>query len=140
MPLHVCLSLFVCMYSIYLQGGDSVIVQSSHLFPRQGVSCLVTDLKTCVELQHVQQLQRWGNKRSRYVTQKWEQRWFGSQCAFIYVFVFASVSYLAEEVTLLLSTGEAGQVAADHQVRVIQHCVEPTPGGQQGLETQDTIL
>ncbi len=46
------------MYSIYLQGGDSVIVQSGHLFPRQGVSCLVTDLKTRVELQHVQQLQR----------------------------------------------------------------------------------
>lgn len=46
------------MYSIYLQGGDSVIVQSGHLFPRQCVSCLVIDLKACVELQHVQQLQK----------------------------------------------------------------------------------
>lgn len=48
--------------------------------------------------------------------------------------------YLAEEVSLLLSVGEAGQVAADHQVRVIQQGVEPTPGGQQGLDTQDTLL
>lgn len=49
------------MFSMYLQGDDSVIVQSGHLFLRQGVSCLVIDLKTCVELQHVQQLQRWDN-------------------------------------------------------------------------------
>ena len=48
------------------------------------------------------------------------------------------VLYLAEEVSLLLSLGEAGQVAADHQVRVIQHCIKPTPGGQKGLDTQDT--
>lgn len=56
MPLQVCPSLFV--YSSYLQGGDSVIVQSGHLLLCQGVSRLVIDLKTCVELQHVQQLQR----------------------------------------------------------------------------------
>lgn len=49
---------------------------------------------------------------------------------------FYSMLYLAEEVSLLLSVGEAGQVAADHQVRVIQQGVEPTPGGQQGLDTQ----
>lgn len=54
--------------------------------------------------------------------------------------MFASVLYLAEEVSLLLSLGEAGQVAADHQVRVIQHSIEPTPGGQQGLDTQDTMF
>lgn len=54
--------------------------------------------------------------------------------------MFASVLYLTEEVTLLLSLREAGQVAADHQVRVIQHCIEPTSGGQQGLDTQDTMF
>ncbi len=57
-----------------------------------------------------------------------------------YVLVLAVVLYLAEEVPLLLSLGEAGQVAADHQVRVIQHSVEPTPGGQQGLDTQHTMF
>lgn len=68
------------------------------------------------------------------------------QCAFIqsftciYFLVFASVLYLAEEVSLLLSLGEAGQVAADHQVRVIQHGIEPTPGGQQSLDIQDIMF
>lgn len=38
--------------------------------------------------------------------------------------------YLAEEVSLLLSWGQVGQVAVDHQVRVIQDCVEPAPGGK----------
>lgn len=42
---------------VYLQGGDAVIVQRSHLFLSEGVSCLVADFKTCVKLQHVQQLQ-----------------------------------------------------------------------------------
>lgn len=42
---------------LHLQGGDSIIVQRGHLLLRQGVSCLVVDLKPCVELQHVQQLQ-----------------------------------------------------------------------------------
>ena len=51
-------------YSTYLQGGDSVIVQSGHLLLCQGVSCLIIDLKTCVELQHVQQLQRKDNNTS----------------------------------------------------------------------------
>lgn len=50
------------------------------------------------------------------------------------------VLYLTEEVSLLLSLHEAGQVAADHQVRVIQHCIKPTPGGEQGLDTQDTMF
>lgn len=54
MPRHVCLYAFT---HLYLQGGDSVVVQGCHLFLRQGVSCLVTDLEACVELQHVQQLQ-----------------------------------------------------------------------------------
>lgn len=72
MPPNVCLCLF--MFNIYLQGGDSIVVQSGHLFLRQGISCLVTDLKTCVELQHVQQLQRRDiNTVSKCV----------SQCAFI---------------------------------------------------------
>lgn len=59
---------------------------------------------------------------------------------YIYFLVFASVLYLAEEVSLLLSLGEAGQVAADHQVRVIQHGIEPTPGGQQSLDIQDVMF
>jgi len=54
---HVCLSLL--QYAAYLQGEDFVVVQRGHLFPRQGVSRLVIDLKAGVELQHVQQLQRW---------------------------------------------------------------------------------
>lgn len=45
----------------YLQGGDFVIVQRRHLFLSQGDSCLVIDFKTCVELQHVQQLQGQNN-------------------------------------------------------------------------------
>lgn len=44
--------------------------------------------------------------------------------------------HLAEEVSLLLPRGKAGQVAADHQVRVVQDRVEPTPGGQQSLDVQ----
>lgn len=44
--------------------------------------------------------------------------------------------HLAEEVSLLLPVGQAGQVAVDHQVSVVQHGVEPAPGGQQGLEAQ----
>lgn len=53
---------------------------------------------------------------------------------------FPCVFYLAKEVSLLLSVGEAGQVATDHQVRVIQHRIEPTSGGQKGLNTQDTLF
>lgn len=49
--------------------------------------------------------------------------------------------YLAEEVSLLLPRGKVGQVAADHQVRVVQDRVEPAPGGQQGLDAQgDTVI
>lgn len=48
--------------------------------------------------------------------------------------------HLAEEVSLLLPRGEAGQVAADHQVRVVQNRVEPTPGGQQSLDAQDNMF
>lgn len=48
--------------------------------------------------------------------------------------------YLAEEVSLLLPGGKAGQVAADHQVRVVQDRVEPTPGGQQSLDAGGTGL
>lgn len=47
----------------------------------------------------------------------------------IYVHMFPCVFYLAEEVSLLLSLGEAGQVAADNQMRVIQHRIKPTSGG-----------
>lgn len=57
-----------------------------------------------------------------------------------YALLFASVLYLAEEVSLLLSVREAGQVAHDHQVSVIQHCIEPAPGGQQGLHAKDTLF
>lgn len=57
-----------------------------------------------------------------------------------YVHTFPCVFYLAEEVSLLLSVGETGQVAADHQVRVIQHRIEPTSGGQKGLNKQDTLF
>lgn len=146
-----CMSVYPSFYnSIYLQGGDSVIVQSGHLFPRQSVSCLVTNLKTCVELQHVQQLQRWDNNAKVTSTHENESRGdldlslypynhLNGTCIY-YVLVFAGVLYLAEEVPLLLSLGEAGEVAADHQVRVIQHGIEPTPGGQQGLDTQDTMF
>lgn len=48
--------------------------------------------------------------------------------------------HLAEEVSLLLPRGEAGQVAADHQVGVVQNRVEPTPGGQQSLDAQDNMF
>lgn len=48
--------------------------------------------------------------------------------------------HLAEKVSLLLSRGEAGQVAADHQVGVVQNRVEPTPGGQQSLDAQDNMF
>lgn len=58
----------------------------------------------------------------------------------IYVHVFPCAFYLAKEVSLLLSVGEAGQVATDHQVGVIQHCIKPTSGGQKGLNTQDTLF
>lgn len=44
--------------------------------------------------------------------------------------------HLAEEVSLLLPRRKAGQVAADHQVGVVQDRVEPTPGGQQSLDAQ----
>ena len=129
------------MYSVYLQREDFVIVQSGHLFLRQGSSSLVTDLKTCVELQHVQQLQRGDNNTSYFYM--WKNRaevvWF-QHTIISSAFVSAIVLYLAEEVSFLLSVDETGQVAADHQVRVIQHGVEPTPGGQQGLNTQDTTL
>lgn len=54
--------------------------------------------------------------------------------------IIASVFYLTEEVSLLLSLDKTGQVAADHQVRVIQHGIEPTSGGQERLDTQDTML
>lgn len=54
--------------------------------------------------------------------------------------IFACVLYLAEEVSFLLSLGEAGQVAADHQVRIIQHCIKPTPGGKQSLYEEDTMV
>lgn len=50
------------------------------------------------------------------------------------------MSHLAEEVSLLLPRGEAGQVAADHQVGVVQNRVEPTPGGQQSLDAQDNMF
>lgn len=53
------------MFRIYLQRGDSVVVQSGHLLLRQGVSCLVVDLEACVELQHVQQLQEWTTVQTR---------------------------------------------------------------------------
>lgn len=129
------------MYSVYLQREDFVIVQSGHLFLRQGSSCLVTDLKTCVELQHVQQLQRGDNNTSYFYM--WKNRaevlWF-QHTIISSVFVSAIVLHLAEEVSFLLSVDETGEVAADHQVRVIQHGVEPTPGGQQGLNTQDTTF
>lgn len=58
----------------------------------------------------------------------------------IYVLLFACVWYLAEEMALLFSLSEAGQVASDHQVRVIQHGIEPTSGRQQGLDIQYTIF
>ena len=45
--------------------------------------------------------------------------------------------YLTEEVPLTLPFEETREVAADHQVRVIQDCVEPAPGGQECLDTQD---
>lgn len=40
--------------------------------------------------------------------------------------------------SLLLSVDEARETASDHHVRVIQHGIEPAPGGQQGLETSET--
>lgn len=48
--------------------------------------------------------------------------------------------YLTEEMPLLLSFCEAGEVTSDHQMRVIQHCIEPTPGGQQCLYTHETMF
>lgn len=39
---------------------------------------------------------------------------------------------------LLLSVDQAGEMASDHHVRVIQHGIEPAPGGQQSLETNKT--
>lgn len=59
-------SLLVLLWEleVYLQGGDPVIVQRGHLLLCQGNPCLVIDLKPCVELQHVQQLQ----KQQRKVT------------------------------------------------------------------------
>lgn len=40
--------------------------------------------------------------------------------------------------SLLISVDEARETASDHHVRVIQHGIEPAPGGQQGLETSET--
>lgn len=40
---------------------------------------------------------------------------------------------LAEKVTFFLSLCETGQVAADHQVRVVQHGVEPAAGWEKSL-------
>lgn len=40
----------------YLQRGDSVVVKCGHLFLCECISCLITDLKASVELQHVQEL------------------------------------------------------------------------------------
>lgn len=46
------------MFLYYLQWGDSVIVQSSHLFLGQSISCLVIDLEASVEFKHVKKLQK----------------------------------------------------------------------------------
>lgn len=42
---------------MYLQWGYPVIVKSGHLLLCESIASLVIDLKACVELQHVQQLQ-----------------------------------------------------------------------------------
>lgn len=107
-------------------------MQRGHLLLRQGVSGLVVDLEPCVELQHVQQLRddiraEKKNKQSAWRLGVASHRHLGQQeCEF----------HLAEEVSLLLPRGKAGQVAADHQVGVVQDRVEPTPGGQQSLDAQ----
>lgn len=119
-------------WKLHLQGGDSIIVQRGHLLLRQGVSCLVVDLKPCVELQHVQQLQDDIRKRSACRLGVSSHRRPGGQ---------GGQFYLAEEVSLLLPGGKVGQVAVDHQVRVVQERVEPAPGGQQSLDAHsDTVI
>lgn len=77
---------------------------------------------------------RTANSAKRVSLQNW--------CAVVQLFnsTWACVFHLAEEVSLFLPRGEAGQVAADHQVGVVQNCVEPTPGGQQSLDAQDNML
>lgn len=50
-----------------------------------------------------------------------------------------SVLYLAEEVTLFLPVGDVRQLAVDHQMSVIQHCVEPAAGREESLAKTDKV-
>lgn len=43
---------------MYLQWGYPLVVKSGHLFLCESIASLIIDLKACVELQHVQQLQK----------------------------------------------------------------------------------
>ena len=44
-----------------------------------------------------------------------------------------SCSHLTEEVSLFLPLTQTGQVAAHHQVRVVQDCVKPAASGEESL-------
>lgn len=46
--------------------------------------------------------------------------------------------YLTEEMSLLLFFEKAREVTVNHQMRVIQHCVEPAPGRKQRLYVHKT--
>lgn len=46
--------------------------------------------------------------------------------------------YLTEEMSLLLFFEKAREVTVNHQMRVIQHCVEPAPGRKQRLHVHKT--